>query len=35
MGLGTIRGQQSADGSQMSGELKLAQYHLTWSAGMQ
>ena len=35
MGLGTIRGQLSADGSQMSGELKLAQYQCTWSAGMQ
>lgn len=30
--LGTIDGQISADGSQMSGSLKFAQYNATWNA---
>lgn len=33
--LGNISGQLSADGSQMSGSLKFAQYHSTWSATLQ
>lgn len=33
--LGIINGQLSADGTQMSGSLKLAQFHATWSAGQQ
>lgn len=33
--LGTINGQLSADGTQMSGSLKLAQFHATWSATQQ
>jgi hypothetical protein len=33
--LGAIDGQLSADGTQMSGTLKLAQYHATWSASQQ
>lgn len=33
--LGTITGQLSADGSQMTGEMKFAQYHLTWNASLQ
>jgi len=33
--LGTITGQLSPDGSQMSGEMKFAQYHLTWNASLQ
>ena len=33
--LGTINGQLSADGTQMSGTLKLAQFHATWSASQQ
>jgi hypothetical protein len=33
--LGTIDGQLSADGTQMSGSLKLAQFHATWSASQQ
>jgi hypothetical protein len=33
--LGTIDGQLSADGAQMSGSLKFAQFHATWSASYQ
>ena len=33
--LGAIDGQLSADGTQTSGTLKLAQYHATWSASQQ
>lgn len=33
--LGTITGQLSPDGSQMSGVMKFAQYHLTWNASLQ
>ena len=33
--LGAINGQLSADETQMSGTLKLAQYHATWSASQQ
>jgi hypothetical protein len=33
--LGTITGQLSADGSQMTGEMKFAQYHLAWNASLQ
>ena len=33
--LGTITGQLSPDGSQISGEMKFAQYHLTWNASLQ
>jgi hypothetical protein len=33
--LGTINGQLSADGSQMSGSLKFAQYNATWNASPQ
>jgi hypothetical protein len=33
--LGTIDGQLSADGSQMSGSLKFAQYNATWNASPQ
>lgn len=33
--LGTIDGQLPADGTQVSGTLKLAQYHATWSASQQ
>jgi len=33
--LGTIDGQMSADGSQMSGSMKFAQFHATWNASQQ
>jgi hypothetical protein len=33
--LGTIDGQLSADGTQMSGSIKFAQYHATWNASLQ
>jgi hypothetical protein len=33
--LGTIDGQLSADGTQMSGSLKLAQFHAAWSASQE
>jgi hypothetical protein len=33
--LGTINGQLSGDGTQMSGSLKLAQFPATWSASQQ
>jgi hypothetical protein len=33
--LGTIDGQLSADGSQMSGSLKFAQFNATWNASPQ
>jgi hypothetical protein len=33
--LGTVDGRLSADGTQMSGSLKLAQFHATWSASQQ
>jgi hypothetical protein len=33
--LGTIEGQISADGSQISGTLKFAQFHATWNASFQ
>lgn len=33
--LGTIDGQLSADGAQMSGSLKFAQFYATWSASYQ
>jgi hypothetical protein len=33
--LGTIDGQLSADGTQMSGSMRFAQYELTWSATVQ
>jgi hypothetical protein len=33
--LGTINGQLSGDGSQMSGSMKFAQFHATWNASLQ
>jgi hypothetical protein len=33
--LGTVDGRLSTDGTQMSGSLKLAQFHATWSASQQ
>jgi hypothetical protein len=33
--LGTINGQLSGDGTQISGTLKLAQFHANWSATQQ
>lgn len=33
--LGTINGQLSGDGTQMSGSMKFAQFHATWNASLQ
>ena len=33
--LGAIDGQLSADGTQMSGSMKFAQYHAAWNASLQ
>jgi hypothetical protein len=35
MALGTISGLLSADGTQMTGTLKFAQYHASWNASQQ